>query len=113
MTKRRNDNVHQLAAFAAGGLIGAGIALLLAPQSGSETRRSLSQLGRTAKQRSKRLGSDLNRKLDDFFVDMRDSLKSHVSSGKNWTEGKKGEVEQALQAGKQYIEKEMAKILRS
>jgi gas vesicle protein len=52
-------------AFAIGGLVGAGIALLLAPQSGKETRDLLSRKSR-----------ELSDKAGDALNDVRESVRS-------------------------------------
>jgi gas vesicle protein len=61
------DNSGSLVWFVAGAAIGASIALLYAPQSGTETRR---YLGKKAKQHSEKLadaGRDLADKGRDLF----------------------------------------------
>jgi gas vesicle protein len=108
-----NGNINKIAAFASAGLLGAGIALLLAPKTGSETRRSLIHLGQIAKKRSRQLRSDLDKKMDSLFTDIRDDLKSHADNGRQWTNEKNQELEQAFQTGKRYIEKELDKLLRN
>jgi gas vesicle protein len=113
MTNRKNGSFHPLAAFAAAGLVGAGIALLLAPRSGRETRRALAQFGGIAREKSKHLASGVGGKLDSFLEDMGSSLESHLCCGKSWSAEKREELEQALQSGKQFIEKEVNKVLRS
>jgi gas vesicle protein len=113
MKMRDNGNIDKIAAFASGGLLGAGIALLLAPHSGSETRRSLTHLGQTARKGSRRLRSDLDKKMDSLFTDIRDDLKSYGNNGKHWTHEKNRELERAFQTGKRYIEKELEKFLHA
>lgn len=44
MAENNNRNEVLLAAFVAGGLLGAGLAVLFAPESGEETRKKLSDL---------------------------------------------------------------------
>lgn len=113
MTKRDNDNANLIMAFTCGGLLGAGIALLLAPRSGRETRRSLTHLGEITQKRTMDFGSDLSRKMDHIFSDIRDDLKSRVNDGKSWTEEKMSGIEDALRTGKRRIVKEMDQILHA
>jgi gas vesicle protein len=61
-----NDNncyggAHLLLAFIAGGLAGAAVALLSAPQSGAESRDSLSRLARGAQGKAVRVPDALRR----------------------------------------------------
>lgn len=113
ITKRKNSTLDQIVFLAAGTLIGAGLALLLAPQTGRETRRSLLRLGAVAKRGARHFQSDLNRKMDHLLIDMRSDLKSCLDDGRVWTKEKRSEIEEALKAGKQSIEKEVARILHS
>lgn len=46
---------HIMGATVVGGMIGAGVALLLAPRSGSETRQQIQQTGRKAKAKMEEL----------------------------------------------------------
>jgi gas vesicle protein len=113
MPNQNNDSVNTFAAFACGGILGAGIALLLAPQSGKDTRESLSLMGEKAQKRSKRFASDVAAKMDHIFKDIQYNLKSRMGDGKSWTEGKVAEIEQILQTGQKQIQKEIEQILNS
>lgn len=64
----RNPNAAFFAGIAIGALVGAGVALLLAPQAGAETRRSLMRGGR-------RLTSRGRDAWDDLRVEMRRALR--------------------------------------
>jgi gas vesicle protein len=75
MSDQRTDT---LLAFLLGATVGAGVALLLAPASGDETRRRLSEQAR-------RLGDDVEHKLHG----VKDEIKSHS-----------GDLTKALTAGK-------------
>jgi gas vesicle protein len=113
ITGNDKSRMHQVALLAAGSLVGAGLALLFAPHSGRETRRSLARKGELIKMRARDLQSDLNSKMDTFFVDVRRDMRSCLNDGKSWTDGKKHELEQALKAGKKKLEKEVARVLHS
>lgn len=74
--------------FLLGGAVGAGLALLLAPQSGTETRR----------------------KIKDFAEDMKDRVGSTVEKGKDFFEQKKSVIATAVEAGKEAYEKERERL---
>ena len=76
-----------VAAFAIGALVGAGIALLYAPQSGKETRELLAQRAR-----------DIKAKAGDA-----------VDGVKEMVQEKKAEIVAAFEAGKQAMREERAK----
>ncbi len=58
----RNGKVTNITLLAIGGLIGAGAAILLAPQSGKKTRRDIVHLGKVARNRSEKVLLDVGRK---------------------------------------------------
>ncbi len=80
-----------LLSFLLGGAVGAGLALLLAPQSGPETRR----------------------KIKDFAEDMKDRVGSTVEKGKDLFEQKKSVITTAIDAGKEAYEKERERLSKS
>jgi len=57
-----NGRAKGVAFLAIGSVIGAGAALLFAPQSGAKTRRDLRHLGKLARNRSERVLLDLGHK---------------------------------------------------
>ena len=75
MSDNRTD---ALMAFLLGAAVGAGVALLLAPQSGEETRRQLGD-------RAKRLGEDVDEKL---------------RTAKDEVKARAGDVKSAIGAGR-------------
>ena len=86
-----DENSNQVggivAAFAVGALVGAGIAVLYAPQSGRETRELLARKTRELKEKA---GDTLDEAKEMF-------------------RGKKAEIVSAVEAGKQAIRDERAK----
>ncbi|MBI5894445.1 MAG: YtxH domain-containing protein [Deltaproteobacteria bacterium] len=82
-----------------GGVIGAGIALLYAPQTGEETRKKLKE---TAD------------KLRDQFKEKGDTVSEYASEGvqkvRQFVEEKKADVTAAYEAGKEAFKKEKARL---
>lgn len=113
MKRQENEKLNILGALVSGGLIGAGIALLLAPQSGSETRRSISRMGRIARNEADNYRIELSNKMDRIFKDFQSDLKDSLDDGKSWTEDKKSKFEHALQKNRRKIEVELDRILHS
>lgn len=68
-TKETGGNT--IAAFAIGALLGAAVALLLAPASGEETRRKLKQQAKDGADRLKRAAGDL---VDDVKDRVKEAL---------------------------------------
>ena len=87
-----------LLAFVLGGMVGAGVALLLAPQSGTETRRKI-----------KELTDDVKEKATDYAGTAKGKVVSTVDKAKELYEEKKSAISSAVEAGKEAYEKEVAK----
>lgn len=87
-----------LLSFLLGGMVGAGLALLLAPQSGAETRRKIRELTEEVKE-----------KASDYVGQAKERVVSTVEKGKDILEEKKSAISAAFEAGKEAYEKEVHK----
>lgn len=81
--------------FLLGGVVGAGLALLLAPQSGSETRKKILELA-----------EDVKDKATGYVDQAKETVTSYVDKGKGLYEEKRSLVTSAIDAGKEAYEKE-------
>lgn len=86
-------------AFVLGGLVGAGIALLTAPQSGRETREKI-----------KELSDETRKKAAEYAGQVKDKFSHAVESGKHFVDEKKSLISTAIDAGKEAYEKEKEKL---
>ena len=82
-------------AFLAGGLIGAGLALLYAPVSGKEARVKINDVVEDMKKRSGSWTTDMKKKVDSFM------------------EEEKAIIKAAYDAGREAMEKEKAKYAKT
>lgn len=89
---QHNSNNGAIIGFVLGSIVGAGVALLLAPMSGEDTRR---RLGETAR----RVGQDAKGRYDD----VKDRLAQGVSDAKN-------DLHDAVEAGKNAAQKITSRI---
>jgi len=87
-----------LLSFLLGGMVGAGLALLMAPQSGEETRR-----------RIRELADEVKDKATDYVGQTRERVMSTVEKGKEALDEKKSAITAAFEAGKEAYEKELHK----
>jgi len=102
MSENRNFSGGSiLLSFILGGIVGAGIALLLAPQSGKETREKI-----------KGLAEDVKDKATGYARQVKDRVASTVEQGKEFFEEKKSLLTTAIDAGKEAYEKEKEKRVR-
>lgn len=87
-----------LLSFLLGGMVGAGLALLLAPQSGQETRRRIKEFAEDAKE-----------KASEYAGYAKEKVVSTVDKGKSYFEEKKSAISAAIEAGKDAYDKEVHK----
>ncbi len=87
--------------FLLGGLMGAGVALLLAPKSGRETR-----------QRIKDLADDVKAKAEDYAEQARGQVNAAVEKGKGFVQDQKSIIASAVDAGKEAYEKEKERLAK-
>jgi len=85
--------------FLLGGLVGAGFALLLAPQSGRETRQKI-----------KEFTEDVTGKAKGYVGDVKGKLTGGIEKGKEFYEEKKSIITTAIEAGKEAYEKEKERL---
>ena len=85
-----------------GGVVGAGIALLLAPQSGRETREKI-----------KEMADDVKLKTTDYIQKAKDNVTSAVDESKGYYDEKKSLVKAAVDAGKEAYEKEKERLSKA
>jgi gas vesicle protein len=99
--ERSQNGGSLILAFFLGGLVGAGVALLLAPQAGSETRKKIKELAEEAKE-----------KAAGYAEEVKGKVTSSVGKGKEIFEQKKSLVTTAIEAGKEAYEKEKEKLAK-
>ncbi|MBI5214105.1 MAG: YtxH domain-containing protein [Nitrospirae bacterium] len=87
-----------LLSFLLGGMVGAGVALLMAPQSGADTRRKIREMADEAKE-----------KATDYVSHAKEMVSSTVEKGKGIYEERKSAITAAIEAGKDAYEKEVHK----
>jgi gas vesicle protein len=85
--------------FLLGGVVGAALALLLAPESGRETRHKI-----------KELADDVRGKVKDYAGDVRGKVASTIDKGREVYEEKKSTISKAVEAGKEAYEKEKERL---
>jgi gas vesicle protein len=107
----RNEKLNGVLLFAAGSLIGAAVALLLAPQSGKKTRRDIVHLGKMAKAKSEQIQLEMRHAVDNLVDDISEKMQEGMDRGREWTETTTHGVLQALNSGKDYIRRELDNVI--
>lgn len=86
--------------FIVGLALGAGLALLLAPQSGEETRRSIARRARRAQDAAQDLVEDMSGTVADKFNDVRNRVEERIEATIDAVDAKTRKVSDAFQAGR-------------
>jgi len=106
-------NKNSAAAFVAGALLGAGVALLLAPQSGRKTRRDLSRFAEKTRNKVEAAQIELRHTIDNIVGDAAERIEQGLNRGFDWTDSKIAELQRALDEGSKFIQGEIEKIQSS
>jgi len=106
----RGDN---LLFFLVGGVIGAGIALLYAPRSGTETRENIKQLATRSKTRVQEEKEAIQQRISDLLNQISSKTEELIKGGTQLAEEKKREILAAIQAAKRAYEEERQKLEES
>jgi gas vesicle protein len=89
-----------IGSFIVGLALGAGVALLLAPQSGEETRREIARRARRAQDAAHDLVEDLSGTVADKFQDVRASVEERIEATFEAVDAKRRQVSNAFEAGR-------------
>jgi gas vesicle protein len=81
--------------FFIGGIIGAGVALLVAPKTGEETRKMIKDMAEETKD-----------KVEGYIGEVKEKATTFVEKGKGFVEKEKNIISKAVEAGKEAYEKE-------
>ena len=86
--------------FLIGLAFGAGVALLLAPQSGEETRRAVARRARRAQEVAQDFVEDVSGTVADKFQEVRATVEERIEATLNAVDDKKRRVSNAYHAGR-------------
>ena len=80
--------------------VGAGLALLLAPQTGEETRRSIARRARRASEAAQDFVGDVSGTVADKFQEVRASVEERIEATLDTVDRKRRQVGNAFDAGR-------------
>lgn len=96
----------------AGGIVGAGVALLFAPQSGKKTRRDISRLASRVRERTRDLAEEFGDTVEDVVESVVDRASDLLEQGKDLAHSTKKEILHALEEGQARLEREKERLSR-
>ena len=89
-----------LSSFFIGLAVGAGVALLFAPQSGLETRRGIRRRARRATRAAQQVATEVTGTVTDTFTDARRRVEEQIDTARTAIEIKRQQVQRAMEAGR-------------
>lgn len=89
-----------IGSFLVGAALGAGLALLLAPQSGEETRREIARRARRAQDAAQEFVEDVSGTVADKFQEVRATVEERIEATLDAVDDKKRRVSNAFHAGR-------------
>ncbi len=110
MERRENSIATGTLLLMAGALLGAGIALLLAPQSGKKTRRDIARYAKKAKRRAEGVVEDFADSVSGMVDKVGDRAADILDKGKDLAYDAKKEVLHVIEDGQRKLEKQRAKL---
>ena len=90
-----------MGSFFLGLAIGAGLALLFAPQSGEETRQTIARGARRVRRAATDAVEGVTDKVTDSFESARQKVEDRINAVRGAVEEKKDHVERAMRAGRE------------
>jgi len=113
MCERDNNVMVGTLMLLAGGILGAGLALMYAPQSGEKTRKDLGRYAKKARRRTEEAVEAVE-DFTDQVADMAEAVGERASEilekGKDMAYGAKKGLLKAIQDGEARLEKERARL---
>jgi gas vesicle protein len=96
----------------AGGIIGAGLALLFAPQSGQRTRKDISRYAKKTKNKAGEVVDDLADNITDLVDSISDKTDDLVEKGKEVAGGARKDLIRLIEEGASKLEQFRTKLSR-
>ncbi len=103
MAERDNDVGAFIAGFVLGGLVGAAVALLLAPQSGEETRMMIREKGIELKDQAEQTAAEVRARAERLAQEAKARAEELQRRGQVVLEEQKARLDEALEAGKKAV----------
>ncbi len=113
MADDRRDDLNFLGALGlitVGAIIGAGVALLLAPRTGEETREMLREKGADLARRAQEGGSEFTRRAQETMGEAQVKAQEYLGRSKEVVEEKSAQLRAAFEAGRSAMREEISKL---
>lgn len=112
MADKNNSATVGALMLVAGGLAGAGLALLFAPQSGERTRKDIVRYSRKVRKKAEGVVDDFADAVSDMVETVTEKAEEILDKGKDMAYDAKKEVLKAIEDGQAKLEKQRAKLVK-
>ncbi|HEY7529001.1 MAG TPA: YtxH domain-containing protein [Candidatus Deferrimicrobiaceae bacterium] len=110
MERSGNGVVTGTLLLTVGALLGAGVALLLAPQSGKDTRKDLSRYAKKAGRRAEGVVGEFADSVSEMVDAVGEKAEGILGQGKNLAHDAKKELIGVLEEGQRKLEKQRTRL---
>lgn len=110
MSNIKNSTARTALVAVTAGLIGASVALLLAPQSGRKTRRKLRRAGQDVARRGELFCEDLNDNIREFVEDLEELGNRGMNRGREAGSRVYSEIIDSLETGGEAIYRQIDRL---
>jgi len=110
MDRNGNSVMTGTLLLAAGVLIGAGAALLLAPQSGKATRKDIARYAKNARRKAEGVVGEFTDSVSGMVDAVGDKAEDILDKGKDLSHEAKKELIGAIEDGRKKLERQRAKL---
>ena len=110
MSDRDNSVMVGALMLVAGGIVGAGVALLFAPQSGERTRRDIARYGKKVRRKAEGVVDDFSASVNDMVDTLGEKAEDILEKGKDLAVDAKRELLKAMEEGQSKLEKQRARL---
>src|ERR1035437_3951762 len=112
MAENNNNAVLGALMLVAGGIIGAGVALLYAPQSGERTRKDITRYTKKMRLKAEAVVDDFADTVSDMVDMVSEKAEDLLDKGKDMAYETKKELVKVFEEGQVQLEKQRAKLVK-
>jgi gas vesicle protein len=112
MDENNNSAMVGALMLVAGGIIGAGVALLFAPQSGKRTRKDIVRIAKKTRHKAEDIVDNFSDSFSDMVEAVGDKASDILDHGKDMAYDAKKEVLRAIEDGQARLEKQRVKLAK-
>ena len=112
MAENNNRAVIGAVMLVAGGIVGAGLALLFAPQSGARTRKDIVRYSKKARRKAEEVVDEFAESMSDMVETISEKAEDLLDKGRDMSHEAKKELVKVMEAGQERLEKQRVKLMK-